>query len=70
MVGPSFAKEIFFTARQFSAQEAKDMGLVDRVVPEAMLDLEVAELTKTIFACRATDSQDSEAMCPRRAIID
>ena len=38
VVGPSFAKEIFFTARQFSAQEAKDMGLVDRVVPAAELD--------------------------------
>lgn len=48
LVGPSFAKEIFFTARQFSAQEAKDMGLVDRVVPEAMLDVEVAELIKTV----------------------
>lgn len=38
VVGPSFAKEIFFTARQFSAGEARDMGLVDRVVPEAELD--------------------------------
>jgi enoyl-CoA hydratase len=48
LVGPSFAKEIFFTARQFSAQEAHDMGLVDRIVPEAMLNAEVAELTETI----------------------
>ena len=38
VVGPSFTKEIFFTARMFSAQEAKDMGLVDRVVPAAELD--------------------------------
>lgn len=38
VVGPSFAKEIFFTARQFSAEEAKAMRLVDRVVPEAELD--------------------------------
>lgn len=48
LVGPSFAKEIFFTARQFSAQEARDMGLVDRIVSEAMLDAEVAALTETI----------------------
>src|ERR1700719_2823911 len=33
LVGPSFAKEIFFTARQFDAAEAQVMGLVNRVVP-------------------------------------
>jgi enoyl-CoA hydratase/carnithine racemase len=38
LVGPAFTKEIFFTARQFSAQEAAAMGLVNRVVPEAELD--------------------------------
>ena len=48
VVGPSFAKEIFFTARQFSAQEAKDMGLVDRVVPAAALDDYVRDYALTI----------------------
>ncbi len=38
LVGPAFTKEIFFTARQFSAQEAVAMGLVNRVVPEAELE--------------------------------
>lgn len=33
VVGPAFAQEIFFTARQFSAAEALAMGLVNRVVP-------------------------------------
>ncbi len=32
VVGPAFAKEIFFTARQFDAEEARIMGLVNRVV--------------------------------------
>jgi enoyl-CoA hydratase len=32
VVGPSFAKEIFYTARQFDAEEARAMGLVNRVV--------------------------------------
>ena len=41
VVGPSFAKEIFFTGRLFSAQEALAMGLVNRVVPEAELDSHV-----------------------------
>ena len=34
VVGPSFAKEIFFTARQFTAAEAQTMGLVNRVLPD------------------------------------
>lgn len=38
VVGPAFAKEIFFTARQFTAQEAREMGLVNRVVPENELE--------------------------------
>ncbi len=50
VVGPSFAKEIFYTARQFSAQEAKEMGLVDRVVPEASLDAYVRDYALTIAA--------------------
>ena len=32
VVGPSFAKEIFYSARQFTADEAERMGLVNRVV--------------------------------------
>lgn len=38
VVGPSFTKEIFFTARQFDAEEARIMGLVNRVLPEAQLE--------------------------------
>jgi len=38
VVGPSYAKEIFFTARRFTADEAKEMGLVNRVVPPAELE--------------------------------
>ncbi|MGQ0525901.1 MAG: enoyl-CoA hydratase [Betaproteobacteria bacterium] len=38
LVGPSFAAEIFFTARQFTAQEALQMNLVNRVVPVAELE--------------------------------
>ena len=38
VVGPSFAKEIFYTARQFAAAEAHEMGLVNRVVPDGELE--------------------------------
>lgn len=48
VVGPSFAKEIFYTARQFSADEARDMGLVDQVVPAGDLDAYVQDYAETI----------------------
>ena len=48
IVGPSFAAEIFFTARQFSAQEALAMGLVNRVVPAAELESYTLEYAQTI----------------------
>jgi enoyl-CoA hydratase/carnithine racemase len=48
LIGPSFAKEIFFTARQFSAEEAAAMGLVNRVVPYADLSTYVTDYAQTI----------------------
>jgi enoyl-CoA hydratase len=38
VIGPQFAKEIFFTARQFDAAEAVAMGLVNRVIPDAEIE--------------------------------
>jgi enoyl-CoA hydratase len=48
IVGPAFAKEIFFTARQFDAEEARVMGLVNRIVPEAELEAYVKTYAETI----------------------
>jgi enoyl-CoA hydratase len=48
VVGPSFAKEIFYTARQFTAPEALAMGLVNRMLPEAELEKYVADYAATI----------------------
>ena len=50
LVGPAFTKEIFFTARHFTAAEAQGMGLVNRVLPDAELDAAAAELFATIAA--------------------
>ena len=50
IVGPSFAKEIFYTARQFDAEEARIMGLVNRVVPSAELETYVKSITDMISA--------------------
>lgn len=48
VVGPSFAKEIFYTAGQFDAAEAREMGLVNRVVPDDELEAYVKERAETI----------------------
>jgi enoyl-CoA hydratase/carnithine racemase len=50
IVGPSFAKEIFYTARQFDAQEALAMGLVNRVVATGELESYVENITNMICA--------------------
>jgi naphthoate synthase len=46
LVGPKKAKEIWFLCRQYSAEEALDMGLVNRVVPLEELEEE------TVAWCR------------------
>ncbi len=48
IVGPSFAMEIFYTARQFTAAEALVMGLVNRVVPDGELEQYVKNYADTI----------------------
>src|SRR5712672_4471515 len=48
LVGPSFAKEIFYTARQFDSAEALQMGLVNRVVPAAGIETYVRDYAGTI----------------------
>jgi enoyl-CoA hydratase len=48
IVGPSFAMEIFYTARQFDAGEAVTMGLINRSVPRADLDSTCDDYTKRI----------------------
>ncbi|MGB5185422.1 MAG: enoyl-CoA hydratase [Xanthobacteraceae bacterium] len=50
IVGASFAKEIFYTARQFDAEEAHAMGLVNRVVPAGELEAYVKSITDMICA--------------------
>jgi enoyl-CoA hydratase len=50
LVGPAFAREIFYTARRFSAQEAVAMGLVNRLVPAEGLEEYVRDYAATIAA--------------------
>jgi len=48
LIGPAFAKEMFFTGRQFTAREAERMGLVNRVVDDDRLEATVEEIARTI----------------------
>src|SRR6266702_7944742 len=50
MVGPKKAKEIWFLCRQYSAQEALQMGLVNTVVPLESLEAETVGWCREMLA--------------------
>jgi naphthoate synthase len=57
LVGPKKAKEIWFLTRQYDAQQALDMGLINTVVPLEDLEVETVQwcremLEKSPFALR------------------
>lgn len=50
LLGPSAAKEIFFTARRFPATEALRLGIVNHIVPKSRLEAAVREVAAEIAA--------------------
>lgn len=48
LVGPSFTKEMLYTARRYNAEEAAGMGFVNRVLPKAELEAYVRDYAETI----------------------
>lgn len=67
LVGPSVAKELFYTAKRFTAEEALVMGLINRSVAGDELDAFVNDYTSTIAAnapwtIRAVKTVVSEAL--------
>jgi enoyl-CoA hydratase/carnithine racemase len=48
VVGPAFAKEIFFTARRFTHEEALAMGLINRAVSREALEAQVRDTCSII----------------------
>ncbi|MEJ7797134.1 MAG: 1,4-dihydroxy-2-naphthoyl-CoA synthase [Solirubrobacteraceae bacterium] len=50
LVGPKKAKEIWFLCRQYDAQQALDMGLVNTVVPLASLEQETVGWCQEMLA--------------------
>lgn len=64
VVGPSSAKEIFFTARRFTHSEALDMGLINRVIPKVELDAYVRS------SCAQIDDNAPLTVQNEKKIID
>ena len=54
VVGEKRAREIWFLCRQYSAQEAYEMGLVNKVVPPDKLEEEVKSWCEEILALSPT----------------
>jgi naphthoate synthase len=50
LVGPKKAKEIWFLCRQYSAEEAREMGLVNTVVPLERLEEETVQWCREMLA--------------------
>src|ERR671922_1823485 len=50
LVGPKKAKEIWFLCRQYDAQQALDMGLVNTVVPLGKLEEETVQWCREMLA--------------------
>ncbi|MDJ0847928.1 MAG: enoyl-CoA hydratase/isomerase family protein [Myxococcota bacterium] len=49
-IGPALTKELVMTCRRFTPAEARDAGLVNRVVPAGELEAEVAKLAAELAA--------------------
>ncbi|HEY2708066.1 MAG TPA: enoyl-CoA hydratase [Caulobacteraceae bacterium] len=69
LVGPSIAKEILFTARQFTAEEALRVGLVNRVVGADDLETAVRDYAAMIGA-NAPLTVRAAKMAAREALRD
>ncbi len=50
LVGPKKAKEIWFLCRQYSAEEAREMGMVNIVVPLDRLEAETVQWCREMLA--------------------
>jgi naphthoate synthase len=50
LVGPKKAKEIWFLCRQYTAEEAREMGMVNKVVPLQQLEEETVQWCREMLA--------------------
>lgn len=61
-MGAARARRVFMSARLFGAQEARDLGLLARVVPEEELDAAVEAETVPYLACAPGAVADAKAL--------
>ncbi len=70
LIGPALAKELIFSARRVGAEEAKDIGLVNRVVPEGGALSAARELASEIAANGPTAVRHAKAAANKALDID
>ena len=64
-IGVSAARELFLTGMRFSAQRARDIGLVHRVVPEDTLDAAVADYVRELLSAAPTGIAAAKQLIPQ-----
>jgi enoyl-CoA hydratase len=65
LVGPAYAREIMFTARRFSGEEALSMGLLNRAVPAAAVEALVRD-----YAAMIAENAPLTVKAAKRAMIE
>ena len=70
LVGPARAKELIFTGRVITAQEAFDMGLINKVVADEQLMPQVEELASRILSAGPVGIRLAKACINRGLTMD
>lgn len=70
IVGRHRAFELLFTGRTFSATEAREMGIVNKVVPDGELEAEISRLAAQLSAKSATVVRMGRAAFMRQIDLD
>lgn len=69
-IGRSAARELFLTGKRFSAQRAKEIGLVHAVVPMDRLDATVQEYVNEILSAGPEGIAAAKALIPKVWALD
>ena len=70
VLGKRLAKDMMFTGRKLSAEEAERHGLVARVVPAAEIDKTLADIAKTVTEAPGAGLKFAKACIDRGVELD